>query len=294
MKIQGTGVALITPFDNTGSVDYTSLKKLVNHIIQGGVDFLVVMGTTAEAVTLSTEEKKKVLDTILAENKKALPIVLGMGGNNTQMVIDTIKQTDLSSVDALLSVAPYYNKPTQEGIYQHFKSIAKSTNKDIILYNVPGRTASNISSETVLRLANEFSHIIAVKEASADFDQIMQIIKNKPAHFSVLSGDDALTLPLVSIGMNGVISVVANVLPKQMSAMLTKAMQGKYQEAKTIHYQLLDFINKLFAEGNPAGAKAALKIRNIIQEQNLRLPLVPVSASLYEELQKMLLAFDKE
>ena len=291
MKIQGTGVALITPFDNKGNVDYNSLKKLVNHVIDGGVDFLVVMGTTGEAVTLKAEEKKKVLDTILAENTKNLPIVLGMGSNNTQAVIENIQESDLSAVDALLLVAPYYNKPTQEGIYQHFKAIAEHTDKDIILYNVPGRTSSNISADIVLRLANEFSHIIAVKEASANFDQIMQIIKHKPTDFAVLSGDDALTLPLISIGMDGVISVVANVLPKQMSTMVKNAMEGDYAAAKTIHYQLLDFINNLFAEGNPAGAKAALKILDIIEEETLRLPLVPVSETLFKELKQMTLEF---
>jgi len=294
MKIQGTGVAMVTPFDRDGAVDYNSLKNLTHHLMQGNVDFLVVMGTTAEAVTLTKEEKDKVLATIIAENNKNLPIILGMGGNNTQAVIDTIQETDLSMVDALLSVAPYYNKPTQEGIYQHFKAIAESTDKNIVLYNVPGRTSSNISSDTVLRLASEFPNIIAIKEASGNFDQIMQIIKNKPTNFAVLSGDDALTFPLITVGMSGVISVVANVLPQQMSTMVSKTIRGEYKEAKKIHYQLLDFINMLFAEGNPAGAKASLQIKGIIDEQNLRLPLVPVSDSLYERLKQTLLAFDKE
>ncbi|MFO7789176.1 MAG: 4-hydroxy-tetrahydrodipicolinate synthase, partial [Bacteroidales bacterium] len=217
---QGTGVALVTPFKQDRSVDFPALKKLVEHVIKGGVDFLVVMGTTAEAVTLSEPEKTAVLNEIVKINDGKLPVVLGMGGNNTASLTAKIKQSDLSDVDALLSVVPYYNKPSQEGLYQHFKQVAESTDKDIILYNVPGRTGKDMAGETTLRLARDFDNIVAVKEASGDFDKAMDIIKNKPVDFNVLSGEDPVSLPLISLGMSGVISVVANAYPYEWSEMV--------------------------------------------------------------------------
>jgi len=286
--IKGTGVALVTPLNSIGEVDYSSLKKLVNHVICNGVDFVVAMGTTSEAATLSVKEKESVLQTIIEETNNRVPIVLGMGGNNTSVVVDEIKSRNFDKIDAILSVAPFYNKPSQEGMKAHFSAIAVACPVPIILYNVPGRTSSNLSAETVLYLANKFENIVAVKEASADFSQIMEIVKNKPNGFAVLSGDDALTLPLMSIGMEGVISVVANALPEQMSMMIKEAGNGNFDGAKEIHYQILDLINALFEEGNPAGIKSALKVLEIIEEDKLRLPLVSSSETLKKKIKSLL------
>lgn len=286
--IKGTGVALVTPLNSIGEVDYSSLKKLVNHVICNGVDFVVAMGTTSEAATLNTKEKESVLQTIIEETNNRVPIVLGMGGNNTSVVVDEIKSRNFDKIDAILSVAPFYNKPSQEGMKAHFSAIAVACPVPIILYNVPGRTSSNLSAETVLYLANKFENIVAVKEASADFSQIMEIVKNKPNGFAVLSGDDALTLPLMSIGMEGVISVVANALPEQMSMMIKEAGNGNFDGAKEIHYQILDLINALFEEGNPAGIKSALKVLEIIEEDKLRLPLVSSSETLKKKIKSLL------
>ncbi len=284
---KGTGVALVTPFDKKGNVDIPSLKKLVEHVIDGGVDFLVALGTTSEAATLNQAEKDLVVKTIIETNQKRLPIVLGMGGNNTLVLVEQIKTGDFEGIDAFLSVAPYYNKPNQEGIIAHFSEIAKVSPLPIILYNVPGRTSSNISAETCLFLAHEFENIVAVKEASANFDQIMKIVQYKPDNFTVLSGDDALTLPLMSIGMEGVISVTANTLPQVMSGMVNDVLAGRYADAQEKHYQMLDLSNALFAEGNPAGVKAALKAQNVIDVECLRLPLVPVSDTLRQEIEEL-------
>lgn len=289
--INGTGVALVTPFNSIGDVDYKSLKKLVDHVICNKVDFIVALGTTSEAATLNKKEKEKVVEVIISENAGRVPIILGMGGNNTMAIKDEINSTNFDKIDGILSVAPYYNKPSQEGMLAHFSEIAEVSPVPIVLYNVPGRTSSNISAETVLKLAKKYSNIIAVKEASADFDQIMDIIKNKPKGFKVFSGDDALTLPLISIGMEGVISVIANVLPNQMSTMVREASNGKFDKAKDIHYQILDLTNALFAEGNPAGAKAALKQMDILEFDQLRLPLVPVSDKLRKHIVKLLAKF---
>jgi len=285
--IKGTGVALITPFDSKGEVDYKSLKDLVDHVICKGVDFVVAMGTTSEAATLNEKEKEDVLKTIIEEVDNRVPIVLGIGGNNTKVVVETIKATNFDKIDAILSVAPYYNKPNQEGMIAHFSAIAEASPKPIILYNVPGRTSSNLTASTVLKLANTFKNIIAVKEASADFSQIMEIIKNKPKGFKVLSGDDALTLPLMSIGMEGVISVVANVKPEEMSSMLKEIYIGNCDEAKEIHYKMLDLINALFEEGNPSGIKSALQQVGIIENETLRLPLVSVSDGLRKKIKAL-------
>jgi len=286
-KYAGTGVAIITPFKKDLSIDFEALEKQIEHLIANGINYLIVLGTTGESVTQTESEKDELVKFIIEKVYKRIPIVLGVGGNNTQAVIDKIKKTDFNEIDAILSVAPYYNKPTQEGLYQHFKAIAKACPIDIILYNVPGRTGSNINAETSLRLAHEFKNIVAVKEASGDFSQAMAIIKDKPEHFAVVSGEDALTLPLMSIGMSGVISVVANACPKEFSTMVSLALNNNFQEAEKIHYRLLDLINYLFAEGNPSGIKAALEILGII-ENNLRLPLVPVSKKTYDKIDELI------
>lgn len=286
-KFTGTGVAIITPFKADLSIDYTGLEKQIEYLISNHVNYLVVMGTTGESVTLTDIEKDDVVRFIKQKVNNRVPIVLGIGGNNTSAVVDKIKKTDLSQIDAILSVAPYYNKPTQEGIYQHFKAIAEASPIPVILYNVPGRTSSNISAETTLRLANDYKNIVATKEASGNFSQVMYIVKDKPEHFIVISGEDALTLPLISVGVSGVISVVANAFPKEFSNMVKLALDNKFPEAEKIHYQLLEFIDNLFIEGNPAGVKEALSIMKII-DNNLRLPLVPVSESTHQKIKKLI------
>jgi len=284
---QGTGVAIITPFNKEKQVDYQALEKLLEHIINGGVDFIVSMGTTSEAATLTEEEKEQVLSKVLRVVDNRKPVVLGIGGNNTQKVVETLKNTNFDQISGILSVAPYYNKPNQRGLYEHFSLIAKYSPRPVILYNVPGRTSSNISAETTLKLAHEFDHIVAVKEASGNFTQIMEIVKNKPDGFKVLSGDDALTLPLISIGVEGVISVVANAFPDRFSTMVRQALQGNLSKAKSIHYELIDIINQLFADGNPAGVKKALSLLNITEDY-LRLPLVEVNQDVAEKLFRLI------
>jgi 4-hydroxy-tetrahydrodipicolinate synthase len=285
-KFKGLGVALVTPFLENGSVDMAGLQRLVEHNIKNGVNYLVVQGTTGESVTLTKAEKKSILEFVIEINKKRLPIVLGIGGNNTAEVIDTLTTTDLSQVDGILSVSPYYNKPSQEGIYQHFKAIAASTNKPIILYNVPGRTMSNMLPETTLRLAQEFKNVVAIKEASGNLEQIMKIIHNKPADFLVISGDDALTLPHMAIGGDGVISVVGNAFPKQFSSMINAALNNNYDVARKHHYELIEVIQYLFADGNPGGIKHVLKELGICQD-HLRLPLVRVNAQVGAQLTRL-------
>jgi len=282
-NFNGTGVAIVTPFNKANNVDYPALERLLKHIINGGVDFIVAMGTTSEAVTLTELEKKEVLAHVIRIVNNQIPIVLGIGGNNTHKVIETLNTTDLDNISGILSVAPYYNKPNQSGLYEHFSAIAKNCPKPIILYNVPGRTNSNISAETTIKLADEFDNIVAIKEASGDFNQIMEIIKNKPPHFNLLSGDDALTLPMISIGTKGVISVVANAFPQEFSDMVRFALQGEFIKANKIHYSLFDIINQLFADGNPAGIKKALSILNITEDY-LRLPLVKVNQQVADKL----------
>tara|TARA_B110000444_G_scaffold185947_1_gene175081 strand:+ start:337 stop:1203 length:867 start_codon:yes stop_codon:yes gene_type:complete len=283
--LSGTGVAMITPFNENHNIDYPALSRLIEYLIDGGVDFLVSMGTTGESTALNQEEKI----TLLAFTKKTingrLPLVLGLGGNNTNGVIKQLNLIDLNGVDALLSVSPAYNKPTQEGIYQHFKAISNATSKDIILYNVPGRTSSNMTAKTTLRLANDFDNIIAIKEASGDLDQIMKILKEKPTGFSVLSGDDALTLPLIFMGASGVISVQAMAKPTEFSNMVRAGLSGEIEKALSLHYPQLDIIDLIFKEGNPAGIKACLKIQGICNEF-VRLPLVCVSKEIHKKLKE--------
>ena len=282
-KFTGTGVAIVTPFLTNGDIDYKSLNTLLNSIIGNGVDFIVALGTTSEAVTLTSDEKKEVMKYVIKVVNNRVPIVMGIGGNNTRAVVDEIQDTDFKGVSGILSVAPYYNKPNQRGLYEHFKAIAEASTVPIILYNVPGRTSSNISAETALKLAHEFDNIVAIKEASGDLDQIMEIIENKPENFLVLSGDDALTFSMIMLGADGVISVVANAFPEGFSKLVNYARDSKVQEARELHYSLLEIINLLFTDGNPAGVKAALEILGIIGN-NLRLPMVPVTHDLYLKL----------
>jgi len=282
--LKGLGVAMVTPFDNELNVDYAALERLTNHLIDNKVDYLVVQGTTGESVTLRTSEKGEVLRKIIATNNGRLPIVLGMGSNNTASLIESIKKWNFDGVDAILSVAPYYNKPTQEGLYQHFKAVADASPVPVILYNVPGRTSSNILPKTVLRLADH-PNVVAVKEASGSFDQFMEIIANKPDDFLVISGDDAITQPFIAVGGDGVISVVGNAYPKEFSAMVHATIDNEMDRSRELHYKLLPIIPLMFKEGNPAGVKEVMKKLNIC-ENYVRLPLVCVSDELKNELLK--------
>jgi 4-hydroxy-tetrahydrodipicolinate synthase len=281
---KGTGVALVTPFSDEGEVDYSSLEKIVNHVTEGGVDYLVVLGTTAETPALSSQEKSNIVDTVKKVNSGKLPIVMGFGGNNTSELINSIKTSDFEGIDAILSVAPWYNKPTQEGIYQHFSKLAENSPVPIILYNVPGRTSSNISSHTCLRLAHSYpDKIIGVKEASGDLKQIMDILSEKPSSFHVISGDDAITPVMVALGGSGVISVIANAYPAEFSRMVNLALENKPQEARKLHFPLLPIMDTMFLEGNPAGVKAFMKYKGLLKD-NVRLPLVKVSDTLNDKI----------
>jgi 4-hydroxy-tetrahydrodipicolinate synthase len=282
----GTGVAIVTPFTTKGEVDFPALTKLVEHIIKGRVEYIVVLGTTGETATLSKEEKMAVIGHIIKTTKKRIPLVLGVGGNNTAEIVDQLKKGDLSDFDAILSVSPYYNKPSQEGIYQHYKAIAKASPLPIILYNVPGRTASNITAETTLRLANEFKNIIAIKEASGNIEQCMKIIKHRPDNFLIISGDDNLTLPLIASGADGVISVVANAYPKDFSDMVRYALVHDLKNAQKLHYKLMEITEQLFADGNPGGVKVVLAQKKITQA-TVRLPLVEPNDNVKAKLKKI-------
>lgn len=275
-KFIGTGVALVTPFHKNGSIDFKSFKKLVERCIHNKVEYLVPLGTTGESVTLTKDEKRAVIDFVIEVNEKRVPILLGLGGNNTSEIVDSMEHYPFKQVQAILSVSPYYNKPSQRGIYQHYKTIAAHSPVPVIIYNVPSRTSMNISADTTLLLAEEQKNIIGIKEASGNFDQCMKILKNKPKDFLFISGDDALTFPLIALGGNGVISVVANAYPGEFSEMVRLALNGQMDKARKIHYKLLSFTNLLFAEGSPSGVKAALNILNVTEEY-LRLPLVEVS-----------------
>jgi 4-hydroxy-tetrahydrodipicolinate synthase len=284
-KFKGTGVAIVTPFKNDSSIDFAALGRIVNHIINGGVNYIVVMGTTGESATLTKDEKKAVLSYVMEVTDNRVPLVTGIGGNSTQEVINCIRHANLTGVDGILSVAPYYNKPNQRGLFQHFKAIATCSPVPVIVYNVPGRTCSNISSETCLELANECENIIGVKEASGDIAQIMRIIKGKPDNFLVISGDDMMTLPIIACGGSGVISVLANAFPAATSELVTNALKSNFKTAREIQLRYLEIIELLFIDGNPAGAKAMLGIMNLSQNY-LRLPLVPVNRTIYSRIQK--------
>lgn len=280
--LKGVGVALVTPFNEDLSVDFDSLTKLVDYNIENGTNYLVVLGTTAEAATLSAEEKKQVIEHIIKVNGKRVPLVLGIGGNNTLEVKKQIEETDLSAFEAVLSVSPYYNKPNQEGLYQHYKALA-STGKNIIIYNVPSRTGQNIEAETTLRLAKEFPNLFLIKEAAPNILQYFDILRKKPEGFNLVSGDDEYTLPVTLAGGNGVISVIAQGYPKEFSTMVQLAFDGKVKEAYEIHNKLVEITRLIFAEGNPCGIKAVLTEKGIIKNY-LRLPLVPASENLYARI----------
>ena len=280
-KYRGTGVALVTPFLADRTIDFTSLEKLVNHTIDDGVDFLVALGTTAETPTLSIVEKIAVLEYIAQVNDKRVPLVCGLGGNNTALVLKDLAEFPLEKVDGILCVVPYYNKPNAEGVYQHFKAIAEATDTNIILYNVPGRTGSNMDVDTVVRLANDFKNIVAIKEAAGNMSQSMQSVKRLPASFSILSGDDDLVLPQIAAGFSGVISVAANCWTQDFTKMVNASLDGNFETARELHYKLLDGIGLLFTDGNPPGVKFVLSQMGIC-ENTFRLPVVGVS----EETQK--------
>ncbi len=281
--ITGTGVALITPFKNDFSVDTDALKRIVNFQIDNGIDYLVVLGTTAESATLSKDEKELVIATIIEANAGRLPLVLGVGGNNTHEVAQELKTRDLSAFVAVLSVSPYYNKPTQEGIYQHFKAVAEASPIPVILYNVPGRTASNMLPATVVRLANDFENIVAIKEAAGDIVQAMKLIQHAPKDFLVISGDDMITLPMVLAGGAGVISVIGEGFPKQFSDMVRLGLEKKVDEAYQLHYLLADAIDMIFEQGNPAGIKSVFKSLGLCEDV-VRLPLVKANEDLTARL----------
>ena len=286
-NIKGVGVALITPFKDNGEIDFEALGRLLDRVIAGGADYLVVLGTTAETPTLSAEERTAVRKFVLEKNGGKLPIILGIGGNCTAEVVRSIQSTDLEGVDAILSVTPYYNKPSQEGIYQHYKAIAEATTLPIVLYNVPGRTGVNMTAETTLRLARDFKNIVAIKEASGNITQMDDIIKNKPENFDVISGDDGITFPLITLGAVGVISVIGNAFPREFSRMTRLALAGDYNNALTIHHQFTELFKLLFVDGNPAGVKAMLSMMGMI-ENRLRLPLVPTRITTYEQMRRIL------
>ncbi len=279
-NLRGVGVALVTPFDKQKNIDYNEFERLINYVIENGVDNIVVLGTTGESVTLNKDEKQKLIKKAVEVNNKRVSVIAGFGGNNTAALADDLKNFDLSGVNAILSVSPAYNKPTQEGIYQHYKMIASSTPLPIILYNVPSRTSGNIDVETTLRLARDFENIIGIKEATGNMEQISQLAKNKPDHFFLLSGSDELIVPQVAIGYDGVISVLTNAMPKLFTTMVHQALNGNFEHSGKIFREMIDVIELMFEEGNPAGVKCALKELGVISNDNVRLPLVPVSDNL--------------
>ncbi len=287
INLKGMGVALITPFKEDESVDYEALGRLVDYLLQNGADYLVVLGTTAETPTLTEEEKKKIIELVVTKVRHRIPIVLGVGGNCTKSVVDKLKNDNFEGIDAILSVVPYYNKPSQEGIYQHYKAIAQATELPVILYNVPGRTGVNMTAETTLRLAREFKNIIAVKEASGNITQMDDIIKNKPKDFNVISGDDGITFPLITLGAIGVISVIGNAFPREFSRMVRLALAGDYDSARTIHHRFTELFSLLFVDGNPAGVKSMLSMMGLV-ENRLRLPLVSTRIVTYEKIRNVL------
>lgn len=285
-KFKGMGIALITPFTQEGKVDFVALRRLLDYQLSNGADFLCILATTAETPTLTEEEKVQVKDLIVEKVNGSVPILMGCGGNCTASVVESIEKGNFDGIDGILSVCPYYNKPSQEGLFQHFKAIANAAAKrhlSVVLYNVPGRVGVNMTAETTLRLANECENIVAVKEASGNMTQIEDIIKNKPAHFDVISGDDGITYPLITMGAAGVISVIGNALPKEFSRMVRLALNGDYKNALAIHHQFSELFKLLFVDGNPAGVKAMLNSMGLIQNA-LRLPLVPSRISTFEKI----------
>ncbi|NVO09257.1 MAG: 4-hydroxy-tetrahydrodipicolinate synthase [Bacteroidales bacterium] len=287
-KFGGLGVAMVTPFNKENEIDYAATERLIEYLISGGVNYLVVLGTTGESVTLSDQEKKSLVKFVVKKNNKRVPIVVGVGGNDTKHVIESIDSYD--DIDAILSVTPYYNKPSQKGLEMHFKEIASKSPVPVILYNVPGRTGVNMTSDTTLKLA-QITNIVAIKEASGNLNQISYILRDKPESFQVISGDDGLTLPQLALGVDGVISVLGNAFPKPFSEMIQLALNGNFAEARKIHLKLIELIDALFVEGSPAGVKAALNIKGIV-ENNIRLPLVPISESTFYKLTLLMENFE--
>ena len=285
-KIKGVGVALITPFNNF-EVDYPALERMVEHVIAGGVDYIVALGSTAETATLSLKERQQVYDFIVERTAGRVPIVVGMGSNNTHELVEQLRTFDMHDAVAILSVVPYYNKPSQEGIYQHYRAIAEASPLPVILYNVPGRTGVNMTAETTLRLAREFSNIIGIKEASGNITQMDDIIKNKREDFLVISGDDGITFPLITLGAVGVISVIGNAFPKEFSKMVRLALNGDFEKSLLIHHRFTELFSLLFVDGNPAGVKCLLNAMGYI-ENELRLPLVPTRITTYEKIRRVL------
>jgi 4-hydroxy-tetrahydrodipicolinate synthase len=286
-KLYGTGVALVTPFNNDETIDFISLEKIINHVINGGVDYIVTLGTTGETPTLSKQEKIDIINFTFRITNERVPIVIGIGGASTADVLEALKELPTDQALAILSVSPFYNKPSQEGIYQHYKKIAEATTKPIILYNVPGRTGRNVTTETTIRLANEFKHIIAVKEASGDMAQCMEIVANAPEHFIVISGDDNLCLAQIACGMKGVISVAANYFAKDFSQMVNFCLNGEFEAARSIQFKLLPAYNLMFDENNPAGIKAFMVNENLC-ENYFRLPVVPVSENCKQNIENFI------
>ena len=284
---KGLGIALITPFDESGNVDDAALKNIIEYQIKNGADFLCVLATTAETPTLSKDEKQKIKDLIVETVKGRIPILMGCGGNNTAAVVEELRTGDFKGVDGVLSVCPFYNKPSQEGLYQHFKAIAAATKLPVVLYNVPGRTGVNLQAETTVRLARDCKNIVAVKEASGNMEQVDEIIKNKPSSFDVISGDDGLTFPMIAVGAVGVISVIGNALPRELSKMVRLAVKGEYEGARKIHHKFTELFKLLFVDGNPAGVKAMLHQMGMIQNV-LRLPLVPTRLTTLEKIDSIL------
>lgn len=290
-KFKGLGIALITPFKSDGSIDYDALLRLVEYQIKNGADFLCIMGTTAETPCLTKEEKQTLKDLLVERVAGRVPLLMGCGGNNTAAVADEINHGDWKGIDGILSVCPFYNKPSQEGLYQHFKTLAKVSPLPLVLYNVPGRTGVNMTAETTLRLAHDFDNIVAIKEASGNITQMDDIIKNKPDHFDVISGDDGITFPLITLGAVGVISVIGNALPAEFSRMVRLALNGDYESARSIHHKFAELFKLLFVDGNPAGVKAMLHAMGMIENQ-LRLPLVPTRLTTMEKISAILKDLD--
>ena len=284
---KGLGIALVTPFTADGEVDYKAIVRLVEYQIQNGADFLCILATTGETPCLSTEEKENIKKLVVDTNRGRLPILMGCGGNNTRAVVEELKTADWTGIDGVLSVCPYYNKPSQEGLYQHFKAIAEASPLPVVLYNVPGRTGINMKSETTVRLARDCENIVAVKEASGSLEQVDEIIKNKPERFDVISGDDALTFSMVASGAAGSISVIGNALPKEVSRMIRLEFKGEYEVARTIHHRFTELYSLLFVDGNPAGVKALLHEMGFI-ENVLRLPLVPTRITTLQKMTEIL------
>ena len=284
---KGLGIALITPFSEDGSVDYKSLMRLVEYQLANGADFLCILATTGETPTLTKEEKQKIKDMVVSLVNGRVPILMGCGGYNTAAIVEELKTGDFQGIDGILSVCPYYNKPSQEGLYQHFKAIAEASKLPVVLYNVPGRTGVNMKAETTVRLARDCQNIVAIKEASGNLEQIDEIIKNKPRVFEVLSGDDALTFPMISCGAVGCISVIGNALPREFSKMIRLQMKGEYDSARKIHHRFQDLFSLLFVDGNPAGVKCMLSEMGYIQNR-LRLPLVPTRISTLQRMSEIM------